>query len=250
MSVLSQVDLSLTLDRDQYGEQLVRYQVALGELGHQVYVQKRPVVIVFEGWDACGKGGTIKRLTERLDPRGYVVHAIAAPAGEDKTHHYLWRFWRRLPERGEIAIFDRSWYGRVLVECAERLCSVTEGKRAYREINEFERQLTDFGTILLKFWIHISEDEQLRRFQARAGTPYKSWKLTDDDWRNRENWGVYEALVEEMLLRTSTLSAPWTIVEGNDKGWARVKTLRTVVEMLARELDFRPDILDAGKSQH
>jgi len=245
MSILSQVDLSRTLPAEEYSEQLVRYQVALGELAHQVYVQKRPVVIVYEGWDACGKGGNIKRLTERLDPRGYVVYPIAAPAGDDKTHHYLWRFWRRLPERGEIAVFDRSWYGRVLVECAEGCCTEAEGKRAYREINEFERQLTDFGTILFKFWIHISKDEQLRRFQQRAATPYKAWKLTDEDWRNREKWDVYEQLVEQMLLRTSTITAPWTIVEGNDKYWARVRTLRTVVERLSDELSYSPSILKA-----
>ena len=243
MSVLSQVDLSLALSKEQYVRQLVRYQVALSELGYQVYVQKRPVLIVFEGWDACGKGGTIKRVTERLDPRGYVVHPIAAPAGEDKTHHYLWRFWRRLPARGEIAIFDRSWYGRVLVECVEHFCSEAEGKRAYREINQFERQLVDFGSIIFKFWIHISKDEQLRRFQERANTPYKAWKLTEEDWRNREKWDVYEGLVEQMLLRTSTITAPWTVVEGNDKWWARVKVLRTLVDKLSHELDYEPGML-------
>jgi AMP-polyphosphate phosphotransferase len=243
MSVLSQVDLTKLLPADVYPEQLVRYQVALGELAHQVYIQKRPVVIVYEGWDACGKGGNIKRLTERLDPRGYSVHAIAAPAGEDKTHHYLWRFWRRLPESGEIAIFDRSWYGRVMVERAEGFCTPAEGQRAYREINEFERQLTDFGTILFKFWIHISKDEQLRRFQQRLMTPYKAWKLTEEDWRNREKWDVYEDLVEQMLLRTSTMTAPWTIVEGNDKHWARARTLQVVVDRLVDELGYEPGIL-------
>ncbi len=245
MSILSQVNLSLALSEKEYAEQLIRYQVALGQLAYQVYVQKRPVAIVFEGWDAAGKGGAIKRLTERLDPRGYVVYPIAAPAGEDKTHHYLYRFWRRLPERGQIAIFDRSWYGRVMVERVEGFCTEAEWKRAYREINQFERQLADFGTIFFKFWHHISKEEQLRRFQERENTPYKAWKLTPEDWRNREKWEPYEVAVEEMLLKTSTVTAPWTIVEGNDKGWARIKVLKTVVDTLSRELDFLPDILSA-----
>jgi polyphosphate kinase 2 (PPK2 family) len=243
MSILSQVNLNLALTEEEYKRQVVRYQVALGQLGYQVYVQKRPVVMVFEGWDAAGKGGAIKRLTERLDPRGYSVYPIAAPAGEDKTHHYLYRFWRRLPERGQIAIFDRSWYGRVMVERIEGFCTEAEWKRAYREINQFERQLSDFGTVVFKFWLHIGKEEQVRRFDERAGTPYKAWKLTDEDWRNREKWDLYEAAVEEMLLKTSTLTAPWTIVEGTDKLWARVKVLRTVVDRLCQELNCAPDIL-------
>jgi len=243
MSILSQVNLNLTLTEEEYSRQLVRHQVALGQLGYQVYVQKRPVVMVFEGWDAAGKGGAIRRLTERLDPRGYAVYPIAAPAGEDKTHHYLYRFWRRLPERGQIAIFDRSWYGRVMVERIEGFCTEAEWKRAYREVNQFERQLSDFGTIVFKFWLHIGKDEQVRRFDERADTPYKAWKLTDEDWRNREKWDLYEAAVEEMLLKTSTLTAPWTIVEGTDKLWARVKVLRTVVDRLCKELDCVPEIL-------
>jgi polyphosphate kinase 2 (PPK2 family) len=203
------------------------------------------VVIVYEGWDAGGKGGNIKRVTEKLDPRGYVVHPIAAPAGEDKTHHYLYRFWRRLPERGQIAIFDRSWYGRVMVERIEGFCSEEEWKRAYREINSFERQLVDYGTILVKFWIHISKDEQLKRFEQRRDTQYKSWKLTDEDWRNRGKWEDYEEAVNEMLLKTSTLTAPWTVVEGNDKWWSRVRTLKTLVEVFSQELSYTPrDPLD------
>lgn len=245
MSILSQVNLTLSLTPQEYQEQLIRHQVALSQLAYQVYAQKRPVAIVFEGWDAAGKGGAIKRLTERLDPRGYVVYPIAAPAGEDKTHHYLYRFWRRLPERGQIAIFDRSWYGRVMVERVEGFCTEAEWKRAYREINQFERQLVDFGTIIFKFWMHISKDEQLRRFEERQGTPYKAWKLTAEDWRNREKWEQYEVAVEEMLLKTSTVTAPWTIVEGNNKAWSRIKVLKTVVDTLSQELDFRPDILSA-----
>ncbi len=246
--MLENIDLSLSLDKKQYVAQLVRRQIQLRELGYQVYIQKRPVVILYEGWDAAGKGGNIKRLTEKLDPRGYAVYPISAPEGEDKTHHYLYRFWRRLPERGQIAIFDRSWYGRVLVERVEGFATEEEWKRAYREINSFERNLRDFGTVIIKFWIHISRDEQLRRFEQRQASGYKSWKLTAEDWRNREKWPQYELALRDMLLKTSTATAPWTIVEGNDKHWARVKALTTVVEVLSRELDYTPrDPLDKKK---
>ncbi len=238
--MLDTVDLSLALDRETYVTELTRYQLQLRELGYQVYVQKRPVVILYEGWDAAGKGGNIKRVTEKLDPRGFVVHPIAAPGGEDRTHHYLYRFWRRLPERGQIAIFDRSWYGRVMVERVEGFCAEEEWKRAYREINAFERQLVDYGTILVKFWIHISQDEQFRRFEQRQNTEYKAWKLTDEDWRNREKWDLYEQAVNDMLLKTSTLTAPWTVIEGNDKWWARVKALRTLVDVLSEALRYTP----------
>jgi polyphosphate kinase 2 (PPK2 family) len=238
--MLDTIDLNKSLTKEEYVRDLIRYQVALHALGYQVYVQQRPVVIVYEGADAGGKGGNIKRVTEKLDPRGYVVHAIAAPKGDDKTHHYLWRFWRRLPERGQIAIFDRSWYGRVMVERIEGFCTEEEWKRAYREINHFERQLVDFGTILFKFYIHIGKDEQLRRFEAREQTAYKAWKLTDEDWRNRERWDQYEEAVNEMLLKTSTLTAPWTVVEGNCKWHARVKVLKTLVDGLSQELGYDP----------
>ena len=167
--MLENLDLTLSLDKEEYDADLVRYQVALYKLGYQVYVQHRPVIMVFEGWDAAGKGGAIKRVTEKLDPRGYAVYPIGAPQGDDASHHYLWRFWRRLPELGQIAIFDRSWYGRVMVERIEGFCKESDWKRAYREINEFEHQLVDFGTILFKFWFHISKEEQLLRFEGRAG---------------------------------------------------------------------------------
>ncbi len=186
--MLETMDLTRTLDREAYVREMTRRQIQLRELGYQVYLQKRPVIIVFEGWDAAGKGGAIKRITEKLDPRGYVVYPISAPQGEDKTRHYLYRFWRRLPERGQIAIFDRSWYGRVLVERVEGFACEAEWKRAYKEINSFERQLRDFGAILAKFWIHISREEQLRRFEERKTIGYKAWKLTEEDWRNREKW--------------------------------------------------------------
>jgi polyphosphate kinase 2 (PPK2 family) len=240
--MLATLDLTKTLTREEYKKHLVTYQVQLRELAYQLYVQKRTLVLVYEGWDAGGKGGNIKRVTEMLDPRGYEVFPIAAPSGEDKTHHYLWRFWRRLkpPDEKQILIFDRTWYGRVMVERIEGFCTEDEWKRAYREINAFERQLVDFGMILGKFWIHISMEEQLRRFEARKVTAYKSWKLTDEDWRNREKWENYEEAVEDMLLKTSTLTAPWTVVEGNDKPFARIKTLKTLVDLLSRELDYTP----------
>jgi AMP-polyphosphate phosphotransferase len=240
--MLETLDPSKSLTRDEYVRDLIRYQIMLRALAYQLYVQKRSLVIVYEGWDAGGKGGNIKRLTEQLDPRGYEVFPIAAPQGEDKTHHYLYRFWRRLkpPDEKQILIFDRSWYGRVLVERLEGFCSESAWKRAYREINEFERQLADSGAILSKFWIQISKEEQLRRFRERQETPYKAWKLTDEDWRNRDKWDVYQEAISEMLLKTSTLTAPWTIVEGNDKWWARVRALETLVEVLSRELNYSP----------
>jgi len=241
--MLETIDLSKSLTREEYVESMTHYQLQLRTLGYQLYTHKRLLVVVYEGWDAAGKGGNIKRVTERLDPRGYEVIPIAAPQGEDRTHHYLWRFWRRLkaPDEKQILIFDRSWYGRVMVERVEGFCTEAEWKRAYREINEFERQLVDLGVILVKFWIHISQAEQLRRFEERQAIQYKAWKLTDEDWRNRGQWEQYETAVEDMLLKTSTLTAPWTIVEGNDKWFARVKTLRTLVEALSKELDDQPD---------
>jgi AMP-polyphosphate phosphotransferase len=248
--MLEVLDLDRKLERDEYVRQLARRQIQLRELGYQVYVQKRPVVIVFEGWDAAGKGGVIKRITERLDPRGYVVYPISAPQGEDQTRHYLYRFWRRLPERGNIAIFDRSWYGRVLVERVEGFAKEEEWKCAFKEINAFERQLREFGMVLLKFWLHISHDEQLRRFEQRRAIGYKAWKLTEEDWRNREKWGAYEDAVEEMLVKTSTTLAPWTLVEGNDKYWARIKVLSHLVEALSDELSYDPaDPLGKKKSK-
>ncbi len=240
--MLETIDLDKSLTKEEYKTQLIRHQIQLRQLAYQLYEQKRTLILVYEGWDAGGKGGNIKRVTERLDPRGYEVFSIAAPKGEDATHHYLWRFWRRLkpPDEKQILIFDRSWYGRVMVERIEGFCTEEEWRRAYREINEFERQLVDFGMIMAKFWIHISQDEQLRRFEARRHIAYKQWKLTDEDWRNRDKWDRYEEAVEDMLLRTSTITAPWTIVEGNDKQYARVKALRTLVDLLSQELNYEP----------
>lgn len=234
--VLQQVDLGQSLRKNSYQRERKRLQAQLYQLGFQSYHQKRPVIFVFEGWDAAGKGGAIKRVTEELDPRGFIVHSIAAPDGDDKIRHYLYRFWRRLPARGQIAIFDRSWYGRVLVERVEGFARDDEWQRAYAEINEFERQLVEYGTILCKFWMHISSEEQLRRFEERQLEPHKVWKLTDEDWRNRQKWTQYEEAANEMLLRTSTSHAPWTIVEAEDKYFARVRVMKTVVQKLEQEL--------------
>jgi polyphosphate kinase 2 (PPK2 family) len=230
--ILARVDLAQRIEPEDYDRVLARLQAKLHLLGFQVYLHKRPVIVVFEGWDAAGKGGAIHRVTAEIDPRSYVVHPIAAPAGDDKAHHYLYRFWRRLPPRGQIAIFDRSWYGRVLVERVEGLARADEWQRAYAEINEFERQLVAFGTVVCKFWLQISPEEQLRRFEERQTSPFKGWKLTDEDWRNRAKWPLYEAAADEMLLRTATPAAPWTIVESEDKRFGRVKILRTVVSKL------------------
>jgi len=238
--MLNTIDLSLTLSQEEYDRLLIYHQVALFRLAYQVYVQQKPVIILFEGWDAAGKGGAIRRITEKLDPRGFMVLTTAAPKGDEATHHYLWRFWTRLPEAGQIAIFDRSWYGRAMVERVEGFASETEWKRAYREINYFERQLVDFGTVMFKFWLHIDQEEQLRRFESRANDKLRSWKLTDEDWRNRDKWDQYEEAVNDMLVKTSTISAPWTIVEGNSKLYARIKILRTLVEKLSQELCYDP----------
>jgi AMP-polyphosphate phosphotransferase len=235
--MLETVDLNARVERDDYKARVGPLQNRLHLLGFQIYQQQVPVCLVFEGWDAAGKGGAIKRLTEKLDPRGYVVHAIKAPEGEEKAHHYLWRFWRCLPETGQIAILDRSWYGRVLVERVEGFAPEADWQRAYSEINQFERQLTDFGTLVLKFWLHVSPEEQLKRFEERAATPHKRWKLTDEDWRNRDKRPQYEQAVEDMVRKTSTPKAPWTLVAANDKYHARLTVLETVVNRLSEAMN-------------
>lgn len=233
-TVLDRVDLQVRLERAEYEKQLDQLQERLFELEHRLYIQRVPAVIVFEGWDAAGKGGAIRRLAAGLDPRGYEVISIAAPTPDELAHHYLWRFWRCVPKAGHIAIFDRSWYGRVLVERVEGFCTEDQWRGAYQEINEFERQLADFGTAIVKFWLHIDPDEQLRRFEARQRD--KQWKIGEEDWRNRQKWKQYELAVTEMLERTSTTYAPWTIVEANDKLFARIKVLRTVADTLDARL--------------
>ncbi|MCB0126049.1 MAG: hypothetical protein KDE58_27520 [Caldilineaceae bacterium] len=236
--MLEMIDLTQTLDKATYEQQLHQYQTQLRILGYYLHQQQRPAILAFEGWDAGGKGGAIKRLTERIDPRGYIVYPIAAPKGDDAEKHYLWRFWRRIPTQGVMAIFDRSWYGRVLVERVEGFATEEAWQRAYDEIRDFEQQLVDFGAIVMKFWMHISQEEQLQRFERREERPHKAWKLTDEDWRNREKWDRYEQAVEDMLIKTTTVQAPWTVVAGNDKRFARVQVLRTVAERLSEELNI------------
>ncbi|NJK39184.1 MAG: polyphosphate:AMP phosphotransferase [Oscillatoriales cyanobacterium RM1_1_9] len=234
---LAKVDLSQSLSSKEYKQHLTSEQVRLSQLQRQLHEQKIPVLILFEGWDAAGKGGAIKRLTDILDPRSYEVHAFSAPTQPELAHHYLWRFWRDLPAAGKIAIFDRTWYGRVLVERVETLATEIEWRRAYQEINQFEDQLTSAGYVLVKFWLQIDPDTQLQRFQERQGNPYKRYKLTDEDWRNREKWPLYEVAVNQMIQRTHTPTAPWSIVAANDKYYARVKVVETVVEAIQRQLE-------------
>lgn len=237
--VLSGVDLTKTMAKEAYKKEIDRLQKRLEVLHSELYRQRIPVVLCFEGWDAAGKGGAIKRLTSHLDPRGYKVHPTAAPNDVEKVHHYLWRFWRNVPKAGHIAIFDRTWYGRVMVERIEGFCKEEEWKRAYGEINEMEAHMAHAGTVILKFWLHIDRDEQEKRFKERQENPAKQWKITPEDWRNREKWDQYEIAVNEMLVRTSTTYAPWVVIEGNCKYYARVKVLKTVVETLEARLKER-----------
>jgi polyphosphate:AMP phosphotransferase len=237
--LLAEVDLSKGLSRDRYKQRLQEAQLRLRNLQRDIHQQKLAVLAIFEGWDAAGKGGAIKRVTDALDPRNFVVTPFAAPSREELDRHYLWRFWRSLPAAGTIGIFDRSWYGRVLVERVEGFATEPEWRRAYAEINEFESQLVDGGIVLLKFWLHISPEEQLRRFQEREVNPFKQHKLTDEDWRNRDRWPLYHVAVNHMLQRTQTVYAPWTIVAANDKLYARVKTIETVAQAIEGALARR-----------
>ncbi|MDR3321493.1 MAG: phosphate--AMP phosphotransferase, partial [Synergistaceae bacterium] len=235
-SVLKNLDLSKKLERPEYDEKLPILQEKLRELQYELYKVRRPMVIAFEGEDAAGKGGCIKRLTQKLDPRGYQVSPTAAPNDWQRAHHYLWRFWEAFPKAGHIGIYDRSWYGRVLVERVEGFANEPEWRRAFGEINEMEDQWSRYGTIIVKFWLQIDDNEQLARFNERKENPEKNWKITEDDWRNREKWPKYEESAEEMMLRTSTTFAPWTIVEANDKLYARVKVLKKAVEAIEKAL--------------
>ncbi len=238
-SSLKKVDLTLSLDRETYKRELKELQNRIEELHGELYRRRIPMILGFEGWDAGGKGGTIKRLTDRMDPRGYIVHPTASPNDIEKVRHYLWRFWNHVPKDGHIAIFDRTWYGRVLVERIEGFCTRDEWQRAYQEINEMEKQFVEHGAIVLKFWMQIDKDEQERRFKERMEDPDKQWKITDEDWRNREKWDEYEKAADEMLVRTSTTYAPWIIVEGNNKYYARVKVLRSVAEAMETRMGMR-----------
>lgn len=241
--VLSGVDLTKSISKEDYKKEIDRLQKKLEFLHSQIYRMRIPVVLGFEGWDAAGKGGAIKRLTSHLDPRGYKVYPTAAPNDLERVHHYLWRFWINMPKAGHIAIFDRTWYGRVLVERVEGFCRESQWKQAYQEINEMENHLANAGAVVLKFWLHIDKEEQEKRFKERQEDPLKQWKITEEDWRNREKWDQYESAVNEMLVRTSTTYAPWVVVEGNCKYYARVKILKTVVEALEnkiKEVNNRP----------
>lgn len=237
MPKLADVDLSPTISDEDYKAELKKLQKRLSELHNVIYRKKIPVIICYEGWDAAGKGGNIRRVAYPLDPRGFDVHPIASPLPHELNRQYLWRFWTRLPRTGHICIFDRTWYGRVMVERLEGFCTEKDWKRAYNEINEFERQLTDWGAVLLKFWIHIDQETQLARFTERQNTPEKQWKITDEDWRNREKWPQYEEAVDEMLKKTSTENAPWFIIESNDKHYARIKALKIIVKALEHACD-------------
>jgi polyphosphate:AMP phosphotransferase len=236
VNVLRALDLSLDLDKKNYEEQLAHWQGKLNKLSRKKDFGEISVVAVFEGNDAAGKGGSIRRMTSALDARRYQVVPIAAPTDEEAAHPYLWRFWRHLPERGKLVIFDRSWYGRVLVERVEGFCAEADWMRAYGEINDFEEQLIRNRTLVVKFWLSIDQDEQLRRFKERKAIPFKNFKITEDDWRNREKWERYEEAVCDMIDRTSTEIAPWTLVEANSKRHARVKILKTLVERIEKAL--------------
>ncbi len=245
MNRLSEVDLSQKLTKKDASERL---DAALDRLLHlrltlggQVGEQRigPPLCVVFEGWDASGKGGAIKRLVRPLDPRHVRVAQFAAPTYDEKRHHFLWRFWPVLPGWGGMAVLDRSWYGRVLVERVEGFATEEQWSRAYGEIVEFERTLAAEGMIMVKFWMHVSEEEQLRRFRDRAGDPLRAWKLTDEDWRNREKRPQYEVAVEEMLARTDHPKAPWHVIPGDDKRLARVTVAETVCAAIEAELTVR-----------
>ena len=234
MQKLSEVDLTPALDDEEYKKELKKLQKRLGELHNTIYRKKIPVILCYEGWDAAGKGGNIRRIARPLDPRGFDVMPIASPEPHELNRQYLWRFWTRLPRSGHVCIFDRTWYGRVMVERLEGFCTEDDWKRAYNEMNEFERQLTEWGAVVIKFWIHIDQDTQLQRFTDRQNTPEKQWKLTEEDWRNREKWPQYEEAINEMLEKTSTENAPWYIIESNDKKYARIKTLKIVIKALEK----------------
>lgn len=230
--LLDQVDLAGSTDPKDYGERLEALQLELRRLTQKARKKRRSAVLVFEGWDAAGKGGVIRRITSAMDVRDYWLVPVGAPSDEENAHHYLWRFWRHLPRAGRVLIFDRSWYGRVLVERVEGFASEEAWRRSYSEIVRFEEQLAAGGAPILKFWLHIDQDEQLRRFRKREQTPYKKYKITAEDYRNREQWDAYEAAVSEMVARTSTPFAPWHVISANSKRFARIAVLERICEAL------------------
>jgi len=246
-NVLSELNLKLRLGDREYDEELARWQGRLSELARDPRFKGRSLVVAFEGADAAGKGGAIRRIAAALDARQYQVIPVAAPTEEERAQPYLWRFWRHMPRRGRFAIFDRTWYGRVLVERVEGFCSENDWLRAYSEINDFEHELSEAGAIVVKFWLQVSQEEQLKRFKEREKIEFKRFKITEEDWRNREKWDAYQQAICDMVDRTSTGTAPWTLVEANDKGYARVKVLRTLCERLEAELEGK--VIPASKPQ-
>jgi polyphosphate kinase 2 (PPK2 family) len=235
-NVLRALDLGKVLAKKDYGDRLEKLQGKLNQLSRHRRFADKSLVCVFEGPDAGGKGGAIRRVTRSLDARVYRVIPVAAPTEEERAQPYLWRFWRHVPRKGHAVIFDRSWYGRVLVERVESFCSEEDWRRAYAEINDFEEQLVQSGSVLCKFWLQVSEEEQLRRFQERKQTGFKQFKITDEDWRNREKWGAYERAACDMIDQCSTEIAPWTLVAANDKYSARVHVLQTLCDRLESAL--------------
>jgi len=236
-TVLSELDLTQKLSRKAYDQALERWQGKLALLTRHKRFRKHSVVVVFEGNDAAGKGGAIRRLATAVDSRMMRIHAVAAPTDEERAHPYLWRFWRNLPRRGQMAVFDRSWYGRVLVERVEGFCSMWDWQRAYGEINDFEEEMAGHGIVVIKFWLAISKAEQLRRFKEREAIPFKQFKITDEDWRNRKKWSQYSDAVCDMVSHTSTTHAPWTLIEANNKYHARIRVLQTVHDSIVRALE-------------
>ncbi len=243
LNVIRALQLDQSLSKKEYEKQLEHWQGRLNVLFRDPRLKQMTVVAVFEGNDAAGKGGAIRRVTRALDARGYQIVSVAAPTEEERAQPYLWRFWRRIPRHGRFVIFDRSWYGRVLVERVEGFCQEPDWMRAYSEINDFEQQLTRHGVIVAKFWLATSKEEQYRRFKEREKISFKRFKITDEDWRNRKKWDAYEVAVCDMVDRTSTSVAPWTLVEANNKYYARVKVLRTLAEAVERA------VMQAGKSK-
>ncbi len=233
---LDEVDHTLSLTRDEYKTQLKAEQERLRRLELEMYIRRIPMMIMYEGWDAAGKGGNIKRVAQALDARAYTIFTSPAPTKPELLHPFLWRYWTRLPKAGHVGIYDRSWYGRVLVERVEGFASPAQWARAYDEINAFERDMLEWGAILLKFWVDISPETQLARFEAREQNPEKQWKITAEDWRNRDKYPQYRSAVEDMFRLTSTVQAPWIILESDDKYYARVKALRIINEALEQRL--------------
>ena len=231
---LRDADLDKELSKKAYKKRSKENQVRLVKLQRDLIKHRLPVVVVFEGWDAAGKGGAIRRLVKNLDPRIYRVDAASKPTPEELDHHYLWRFWTKLPKRGQIAVFDRSWYGRVLVERVEGFANEQEWKRAYEEINHFEKALADDGHVIIKFFLHISKAEQKQRFQARESNPLKQWKMNAEDYRNRKRWDEYVVAIDDMFAKTHTRQAPWVLVPANDKRLARMICQDRLISTLER----------------